>query len=190
MDNFRGETKDDHPDMWAWTSKHPYEVAGADKTEVHPVKTDIETVIQYINDKFGIPSSELSAIGFCWGAWPASKACNEFSFKCVVGFHPSLRFEENSGGNIMEMMKVAVKVPHLYCVSGNDPDYLKEGGDVAVMVEESKHGSKGESAKPRCVQFPDMMHGWVSRGDTSIKKVKDGADEALKLAVDFLKNWM
>ena len=73
---------------------------------------------------------------------------------------------------------------------GNDPDYLKEGGDVAVMVEESKHGSKGESAKPRCVQFPDMMHGWVSRGDTSIKKVKDGADEALKLAVDFMKNWM
>jgi dienelactone hydrolase len=189
MDNFRGETKDNHPDIWAWTSKHPYEVNDSDDgKEIHPVKADIEAVTQYINNKYGIPRSELSAIGFCWGVWPASKASNEFSFKCVVGFHPSLRFEENLGGNIVEMMNDAVNVPHLYCVAGNDPDYIKEGGDVASMIEESKHESKGESAKPRCDQFPDMMHGWVSRGDTSIKKVKDDADEALKLAVDFLKS--
>ena len=127
MDNFRGETKDDHPDIWAWTSRHPYEAnKGCDAKDVHPVKNDIQATIQHLNETYSIQQSDMSAIGFCWGVWEMTKASTEFPFKCAVGFHPSLRFEELFGGDIMEMMKMAVKVPHLYCVAGNDPDYIKK----------------------------------------------------------------
>lgn len=192
MDNFRGETKDNHPDIFAWTSRHPYE--GNDKSandaDVHPVKDDIEATIQHLNKEFDIQPSEISAIGFCWGVWPIAKACSRgIPFKCAVGFHPSLRFEELFGGNILEMMTDATKIPTLYCVAGNDPDYLKQGGDVAVMLEASKQEGE-EKTRPRCVEFPEMSHGWVSRGDTSLKKVKEDADGALRLASDFLMHWM
>lgn len=189
MDNFRGETKDDHPDIWAWTSRHPYE-ADADDKNVHPVKKDIEATIQHINKEYGIPQFEISAMGFCWGVWAMTKASAEFSFKCAIGFHPSLRFEEMFGRDIKEMMRTAVKVPHLYCVAGNDPDYIKDGGYITVMLEESNHQTEGDTMKPRCVQFPEMSHGWVSRGDTGVKKVKEDADEALRLASEFLRHWM
>lgn len=199
MDNFRGETKDDHPDIWEWTSRHPYMIEDFEKAsegkaigaKLHPVKNDIEATIQYLNEEYGIPRDEVSAIGFCWGVWSMTKACSAgVPFKCAVGFHPSLKFEELFGGNINDMVKEACKVPTLYCVAGNDPNYLKKGGDVSTLLEQTMQQEDEEKARPRCVDFPEMTHGWVSRGDTSVKKVKDDVEIALRLAADFLKHWM
>ena len=189
---------DDHPDdFWEWTSRYPYDAqekgldANTDCKEVHPVKKDIELTIRHLSTEYGIDQSEISAVGFCWGVWPVTKACSMGLFKCGVGFHPSLQFEDKFGGDMLEMVKSATgQVPLLYCVSGNDPDYLKKGGSVAAVLEESKHSFDNEQTRPRCVDFPEMKHGWVSRGDTSVKKVRDDAEEALRLATDFLCHWM
>ncbi|KAL3798856.1 hypothetical protein HJC23_004644 [Cyclotella cryptica] len=197
MDNFRGETMDDHQnDFFEWTGRHPYiPREGTVETKIHPVQKDVEACLDYLSTELGIVGpSNIASIGFCWGVWAMTKACaTGVPFRCAVGFHPSLRFEEMFGGNILEMAKMAAKnVPLFYCVSGNDAEYLKPpNGDVSVALSSSEHGDSGdEKARPRCVEFPEMVHGWVSRGDTSVSNVKDYAEKALSLASDFLRHWM
>ena len=193
MDNFRGETADDHrDDFFEWTGRHPY-VRG-EKEDVHPVEEDVDACMDYLSRELGIVPSNVAAVGFCWGVWAATKACAMGTpFRCVVGFHPSLRFEDMFGGDILDMVeRAARKAPLFYCVSGNDAEYLKPPeGEVAVAVLRSGHeGSGDEDVCPRCVEFPEMVHGWVSRGDTSVKKVKEDAEMALTLASIFMRHWM
>ena len=60
------------------------------------------------------------------------------------------------------------QVPLLYFVSGNDPDYLNKDGSVAAFLKEWKQSFNDEQTRPRCVDFPEMKHGWVLRGDISV----------------------
>ena len=50
----------------------------------------------------------------------------------------------------------AAKMPILLMPAGNDPEALLPGGELAALVE--ANGG-------RSVPFPDMLHGWASRGD-------------------------
>ena len=92
--------------------------------------------------------------------------------------------------------RAADNAPLLMCVAGNDLDNLKpaQSGELAQIIiasSQSKHKTDYLSpAVPRCVEFPQMVHGWVSRGDTSIVKVKKDAEAALNLGVQFLRHWM
>ncbi len=47
-----------------------------------------------------------------------------------------------------------------------------------------------EDQLPRCVEFPEMMHGWVSREDTNLEAVRKDAEDALKIAANFFRAWM
>ena len=205
LDTFRGETKDGHlDDFIAWTSRHPYEVTSShnsdetttdgDKTNnIYPVSKDIDTALDFLVQKHNIDPSMASAIGFCWGVWAVTKACAMGKFKCGVGFHPTLKFEDIHGGDQITMTKTASeKSPLLFCVAGNDMDNLKPpNGEVYQIISSSNHEStRNNDDKPRCVEFPDMVHGWVSRGDTSIDRVKEDAEAALNMACVFLYNWM
>ena len=205
LDTFRGETKDDHlDDFIAWTSRHPYEEVtsstsdetttdGENKTSIYPVSKDIDTALDFLVEKYNVDPSCLSAIGFCWGVWAVTKACAMGKFKCGVGFHPTLKFEDIHGGDQITMTKTAAeKSPLFFCVAGNDMDNLKPpNGEVYQIISSSKHETtRNNDDKPRCVEFPDMVHGWVSRGDTSIDKVKEDAEAALNMACVFLYNWM
>mmetsp|Transcript_23038 Transcript_23038/g.36017 ORF Transcript_23038/g.36017 Transcript_23038/m.36017 type:complete len:129 (+) Transcript_23038:518-904(+) len=127
-----------------------------------------------------------------------AKACQMKLFHCGVGFHPSIRIESDvfCGDQEAIMKEAADNAPILFCVAGNDLDNLKpsKDGTLARIIASSNakdtnnDGDRG--AAPRCVEFADMIHGWVSRGDTSIKKVEKDAEAALNLAVDFLRHWM
>ena len=91
------------------------------------------------------------------------------------------------------MAKLAAKsTPLLFCVAGNDLDNLKPpNGEVAQMILSSKHNAEElKRQQPKCVEFPTMIHGWVSRGDTSIERVREDAEKALKIASGFLAGWM
>mmetsp|Transcript_4526 Transcript_4526/g.6610 ORF Transcript_4526/g.6610 Transcript_4526/m.6610 type:complete len:289 (+) Transcript_4526:92-958(+) len=202
LDTFRGETKDDHLlDFKEWLECHPFErgVAEDNGTSaiVYPVKGDIESCFEFLMNTYNIHPTNVGAVGFCWGTWALTRACAMKLFSCGVGFHPSIRIESDVfGGDQQAIMKeAAANAPILFFVAGNDLDNLKPSKDGALArrialssnVKEAKEGDKGA---PRCIEFPDMMHGWVSRGDTSIKKVEEDAEAALNLAVDFLKHWM
>lgn len=202
IDSFRGETKDKHPDDFLdWTRGHPYEYEEDDQNNgsgtrtKYPVSKDIGWCFEFLSDKFAVDSSNVGAIGFCWGVWAMTKACSMgINFNCGVGFHPSLKFEDNAFG--MDQLKMArlasERTPLLFCVAGNDLDNLKPPhGEVSKIISSSKHNAEElNKQQPKCVEFPEMLHGWVSRGDTSIEKVRDDAEKALKMASDFLSDWM
>eukprot|EP00956_Cyclotella_meneghiniana_P010822 scaffold15128_cov99-Cyclotella_meneghiniana.AAC.2 len=59
-----------------------------------------------------------------------------------------------------EVRSATGQVPLLYFVSGNDPDYLNKDGSVAAFLKESKQSFNDEQTRPRCVDFPEMKHGW------------------------------
>ena len=196
IDCFRGETKDNHEnDFLDWIKKHPYDISDAQKTanDIHPVKNDIEWCFEYLSQQFGIDKSNVGAIGFCWGVWAMTKAISSgIPFKCGLGFHPSIKLEDMQGGDQVSMARIASqKAPLLYCVSGNDPDNIKPGGEVAQIISSSKHQAEElKRQQPQCIYFPGTIHGWVSRGDTSDENVKRDAEKALTLGKDFLADWM
>jgi len=65
--------------------------------------------------------------------------------------------------------------------AGNDPDNCKEGGDFEKIFSKKDFGKD-------CVivSFPDMTHGWVSRGDCNDPNVKRDYETAMQLSIDFL----
>eukprot|EP00985_Skeletonema_marinoi_P033269 scaffold40890_cov146-Skeletonema_marinoi.AAC.1 len=186
-------------DFKEWLGSHPFErdiseSAKDDKSAVYPVKEDIESCFEFLLDTYNINSSDVGVAGFCWGVWAMTKACEMKLFRCAVGFHPSIKIESMVFGGDQEAItkKAADNAPILLCVAGNDLDNLKpsQGGALANIIAKSKTKDTGDNDKaaPRCVEFPEMMHGWVSRGDTSIEKVKEDAEAALNLSVDFLRH--
>lgn len=210
IDTFRGETKAHHTDDFVeWIKCHPFIVGDGDndaaankdygdvKPTVFPVKKDIESCFTFLLETHDINSSNIGAIGFCWGVWALVKSCEMNLFQCGVGFHPSIKLESTIfGGNQEAVVKVAaVNTPLLLCVAGNDLDNLKpsKGGSLAQIISESSSQhppSPKHWVTPRCVEFEEMIHGWVSRGDTSIDNVKKEAESALVMAIDFIRHWM
>ncbi|KAL7501073.1 hypothetical protein ACHAWT_009144 [Skeletonema menzelii] len=203
LDTFRGETKDKHlDDLKEWLGCHPFErcysaTSEDDKLAIHPVKEDIESCFEFLLNTYNINSCNVGAIGFCWGVWAMAKACEMKLFSVGVGFHPSIKIESMvfDGDQEAIVRKAAEHAPLLLCVAGNDLDNLKpsQDGSLARIIASSEHkdiSSEDHKGAPRCVEFPEMLHGWVSRGDTSIEKVKEDAEAALNLSVDFLRHWM
>jgi len=195
IDCFRGETKDNHEnDFLDWIKKHPYDVVQTSNDGVHSVNNDIEWCFEFLSDQFDIDPANVGAIGFCWGVWAMTKAISSgIPFKCGLGFHPSIKLEDIHGGDQVSMARIASKkAPLFYCVSGNDPDNIKPGGEVAQIISSSRHNvdDKLKRQQPKCIEFPDMIHGWVSRGDTSKENVKRDAEKALQLGTLFLADWM
>ncbi|KAL7472047.1 hypothetical protein ACHAXS_012359 [Conticribra weissflogii] len=95
------------------------------------------------------------------------------------------------------MTKLAAeKVPLLYLVAGNDAENIKPPeGEIAKLISDSgnvhrKARKTREDQLPRCVEFPEMMHGWVSREDTNPEAVRKDAEDALKIAANFFRAWM
>ncbi|KAL7547191.1 hypothetical protein ACHAWF_012397 [Thalassiosira exigua] len=195
LDCFRGETKDGHLDDFAgWIRRHPYERAVEDRRpDVHPVGEDVRRCREFLSDECG--AEVCAAVGFCWGVWAVAKACAAgVPFQCAVGFHPSLIVEGKAFGMdpVALAEEAAGRTPMLLCVAGNDPENLKPpGGEIAEIVASSNHGAEGSGRRPpECVEFPGMLHGWVSRGDTSVKAVKEDAEKALEMATEFIADWM
>jgi len=70
-----------------------------------------------------------------------------------------------------------IKCPQLFMPAGNDPPTVKPGGLGCDVL-----GDKLE-----IIEFPDMMHGWTTRGDMSDAKVNRDVKKAVQAAIDFFK---
>ena len=56
-----------------------------------------------------------------------------------------------------------------------------------------KPGGVGEKVlgdKLTIVEFPDMVHGWTTRGDMKDEKVNRDVKKAIQLALDFFKKYV
>jgi dienelactone hydrolase len=179
FDPFRGETKDDHVDnLVQWLSSVPYEPN---------VKADVNACIDFLVQEKGVVPNRIGAMGFCWGAWAIAKCSSRdngiANFTAAVWMHPSTGNERKAfGRDEAEMIKnMTEDLPVLVMPAGNDDDRIKNGGDYADILK-----SRGGQV----VEFPDQVHGWTTRGDTSIPQVLRDTEKALQLALNYFQTHM
>lgn len=75
----------------------------------------------------------FSMIGFCWGAWVNFHASATDKITCAVSAHPSVQIEQAFGGNEVDLAK-KVKCPQVLMPAGGDPDNLKPGSSVGLII--------------------------------------------------------
>ena len=142
---------------------------------------DVKACAAFLSEKTG--GQPIGVLGFCFGTWLLSKASStgDVDFCCAVGCHPATALEKAVyGGNEVDMMN-ALKQPTLFLWAGNDSEeYVKDGACKAAL-EKSGGG---------VVEYRDMLHGWVSRGDTSDEKIKAAVEKAITDLMGFFDHKM
>jgi dienelactone hydrolase len=103
--------------------------------------------------------------------------------QCVVAPHPSIHHEEASHGRDAVVLAAAVKCPLRLLPAGNDTDRYREGGDIFQKLKESNEQSD-------VIDFPEMQHGWVIRGDTADEAVRRDVDLAMDLLVEYVDRFL
>ena len=124
---------------------------------------------------------KIGTVGFCWGAWIACRGAISGEISAVYNAHPSVHVEQSFGGSETDIAKL-VKCPVMQDTAGGDKDTYKEGGDFFKALQAHPFGE-------HCVtrDFPDMAHGWTTRGDLSDPKIAAGVAKALGGGIEFLK---
>lgn len=139
----------------------------------------LEKVIQFAKNS---GAKKVGMMGFCWSTWATFKVSSELPglIACGVNCHPSVRLEEwLFKGDQFEMAN-KVSCPMALFAAGNDVDNVKPGGRFEEILKSKHFGND-------CVfvEFPDMQHGWVTRGDDTDPVVKRDVEKALQLSLDF-----
>lgn len=165
-DCFRGETRGDHTDDFvAWIRRTPYETV---------VARDTQTCLDWLREHQGV--TKVGAVGFCWGAWAVGRSSAAgVPWRAAVALHPSFGIERMAfGGDDVGLMQ-GISCPFLLLPAGNDAYYTKPGSVLLLAAP-----------KGRSILFPDMSHGWSTRGDRGDEKVDRDVKRALQETLDFL----
>eukprot|EP00456_Euglypha_rotunda_P043043 TRINITY_DN3362_c0_g1_i12.p1 TRINITY_DN3362_c0_g1~~TRINITY_DN3362_c0_g1_i12.p1 ORF type:complete len:333 (-),score=40.40 TRINITY_DN3362_c0_g1_i12:22-1020(-) len=126
--------------------------------------------------------SKIGIAGVCWGSWAVLRASATGKVHAGVSFHPSHPKLGPMLGEDQSKLLGAVTCPQLVCPAGNDDPSVKEGGLDHKILSGKPFGSQ-------CVwkEFPEMAHGFVTRGDVSDPKVARDVRAAMDLASSFFK---
>ncbi|CAB9500987.1 Dienelactone hydrolase family protein [Seminavis robusta] len=136
----------------------------------------------------------ISCVGFCFGGWVVGRVLghqpqagdSKLSFQCGVGIHPS--FQPNLlHAEQMTTMAERIHKPILFLPAWNDGD-LKPNTKIVNIIQQNL--TKKRQIQPQeavSVEFPNMIHGWVSRGDPTNPAIAAEQEKALKLTVDFIQ---
>ena len=156
----------------AWFTKHNYQHLAA----------SVRACKDYLMQNCPEPNKSLGAIGFCFGTWVTSKAnaMGDVDFTCSVGYHPSTRLEGFHGGDEIQLLN-SLKMPTLFMWAGNDSEVFLENKPGRDALEKTGGG---------VLEFSDMLHGWVSRGDVANDLVKRDVEKALNSTFEFLEKHM
>ena len=122
--------------------------------------------------------TRIGAVGFCWGAYPVFGESARGKIHAGASCHPSLGVGEMLFDDKVTDQAAKVTCPILLCPAGNDPPVVKNGGEVQKIIQD-----KGGSCD--IVEFPDMKHGWVPRGDSSDASVARDVQKSLEVTCKF-----
>jgi dienelactone hydrolase len=141
---------------------------------------------------------KLSCVGFCFGGWVVGRILGHvrqagdsaLSFQCGVGIHPS--FQPNllhAEGQLA--MAERIHKPVLFLPAWNDGDF-KPGTEIITAIQRNLAAANADKEEPELpvvsIEFPTMIHGWVSRLDpTWDPNVAAEQERALQLTVDFIR---
>ena len=142
----------------------------------------LEVVLPYLN-KF--ETAKISIVGLCYGAWVMGRALalEQLShLKCGVGIHPTWKIEQIHG-KTEAALAAAVKDKAILFLAANNDD-LKVGTPIIQQLSKQR-GNIDENLIS--IEFPDMVHGFVARGDANDPKIAEQQEKVLSLTVDFIK---
>mmetsp|Transcript_372 Transcript_372/g.1256 ORF Transcript_372/g.1256 Transcript_372/m.1256 type:complete len:263 (-) Transcript_372:1534-2322(-) len=171
-DYFRGDLSDTNA-LGTWCKKFGWDVIG---------KEFKQTILPFIKSK---GCKTLGMITFCYGGFIAANACSDpdtlSEFKVSVNCHSAIALHNYFFGGAPDCCDLAekIRVPSIFLVAKNDPDFLKEGGALQKCVLSIPN----VGAKCKFFDFPNQAHGWVNRGDVSDPEVKDGVRTAMNMAL-------
>eukprot|EP01098_Paradermamoeba_levis_P002795 TRINITY_DN1332_c0_g1_i1.p2 TRINITY_DN1332_c0_g1~~TRINITY_DN1332_c0_g1_i1.p2 ORF type:complete len:254 (-),score=78.10 TRINITY_DN1332_c0_g1_i1:64-825(-) len=127
---------------------------------------------------------KVGLTGFCWGSWAMFHAvANEKFQPQIVGGvhnHTSVILEAKLFGGDPVALADKALTPQLFLTAGNDPDFAKEGGEISQKLKAKPFG-----ALCGVKDFPNMVHGFVNRGDISKEDVAADVKTALSLGLEF-----
>eukprot|EP01041_Mallomonas_annulata_P010229 gene10229-21328_t len=138
----------------------------------------MEALLSYLRST---GAKKIGMVGFCWGGWVIAHTA-VIAPDVVCGFipHPSIQLETYQGGNLGELMS-QVKCPMMLLLAGNDSPVFSEGGEAYEAMK--INNPDREFVR----HFPDMIHGWVSRGDMTDPIVKRDKELSIEMMQNFLK---
>jgi len=146
-----------------------------DKTQWSKLRIDFEETVLPFAKQNGATS--FGAIGTCWGSYMVIRESVHDDLKAGVSMHPSHSPIAGLLGEDEKELLKSVRCPQLFMSAGNDNANVKTGG----------LGSEVLGSKLEIVEFPDMVHGWTTRGDMSDGKVDRDVKKAFQTALDFFK---
>ena len=139
------------------------------------IQSDVVKVMAHLKLQ-GVDES-VGCVGFCAGAYSVFHLCQQGGgVKCGASCHPSVQI---SGlfGETPEGLAENIKCPQLVYSAGGDLPTYKPGpaGEVYEILQKKFCSGENEFK-----EFPDMVHGWVSRGDINDPKIA----EQVRIAMD------
>lgn len=141
----------------------------------------LDGVLDHLQTQVGVEKEHISALGFCWGVWVVFGMSKANMISAGAGCHPSLQIGEIlfEPKQMVNDQAKNVTCPILLCPAGNDPDFVKENGSVQTII------TKDKGLTCDICHFPDMVHGWVPRGDASDEKVARDVKAAISEVTSF-----
>ncbi|KAF1331463.1 putative hydrolase, partial [Globisporangium splendens] len=163
------------PEFGNWLAKNSFDSVLSDH---------FQDGIAFLQSEYNVES--IVAYGYCWGGYVGAlqSALPNPIIKGNVSFHPSWRIENMiNGEGAVEKLTERITVPQLLLAAGDDPDFVRENGSVIKILS----GKPGTSEHSQVIDFPDMNHGWVNRGDLEKPDVKAGVAKAWDAALKFIQ---
>ena len=146
-----------------------------DHTKLENLKRDWEKFICPYAMRLG--ARKFGVIGTCWGTYPVIRFSAYPEVTVGVSMHPShpgiMRGLSENEEEAYEAIKN--KSYQLFMPAGSDPDSVKTGGLASNILKK----------RAKVVEFPDMNHGWTTRGDLSQPDVERDVNKAMSEATKF-----
>ena len=151
-------------------------------------KDIMQVLLPFLESKRpNLAETGISLVGFCYGGWVIPKVIEKATsmVTCAVTFHPAWNIEEQVyGGNVADLARACGSTPVLLIPAKDDPDLVKPGSEVLSILSAARNGIPEDEIS---IEFPDMIHGFVSRDDPSLKNQRSEQERAMNLCVNFMK---
>ncbi|GAB9477041.1 putative endo-1,3-1,4-beta glucanase [Globisporangium polare] len=147
-------------------------------------RASIQDAIAYLQREYKCET--FVSYGYCFGGWVGAhqSALPNPIIKGNISFHPSWGLENLvNGEGAVEKLAERITVPQLLLAASDDQPFVRENGSVIEILSDKPETRVHSSA----LNFPDVNHGWVTRGDLTKPEIKASVALAWHTALKFIQ---
>ena len=139
------------------------------------LEPDVNRVIAFAREK---GAEIFGSVGTCWGSYLVMKYSSFPDFKAGISIHPSHSRMCGVLGETEESLLRNIICKQLFMPAGNDHENTRAGGLAEQILKDNLI----------IEDFPDMIHGWSTRGDLADPLIKRDVDRAVNCYLAFIKD--